>query len=440
MQTTREVALRILCQIEYDGAYPNLALDAALSETELAERDRAFVSELVYGTLRYGITEDYVIRHYSSIRLKKIAPAVLTLLRMATYQLLIMKMPGHAVCFETVELAKKVGHSGSVRFVNAMVRRIAKEGMPPLPRDQVDALSVKYSFPCWLVEKFIADFGEDTIENLLDSFQQVPPLTIRVNALKTTVCELKAHLESQGVGVTAGRYSELALRLTQTGGISRLDSYKNGHFTVQDEGAMLIASVLDPQPGERIWDVCAAPGGKTTQIAELCKNDAEILATDIHPHKIKLIQSACKRLGITCVSAKQHDGTTPCEELSVFDRVLVDAPCSGLGVLGRKTDMRQLRTAEDLSALAEIQSAILERVCVSVKEGGVLVYSTCTINPDENEGVTDKFLKQHPEFVLEDVADYLPSSVQTRGKCLTLLPHIHNCDGFFIARMKKVSI
>ena len=440
MQSTREVALRVLCQIEYEGAYPNLALNEALSTSDLEERDRAFVSELVYGTLRYVITEDYVIRHYSSIRLKKIAPKILMLLRLAAYQLLVMEMPSHAVCFETVELAKKVGHSGSIRFVNALVRRMAKEGMPALPTEPLEALSVKYSFPRWLIEKFIADFGENEAEALLASFQRVPPLTVRVNRLKTSSAELKSTLEKQGIGVVDGRYCASALRLTETGGISHMDSYNNGLFTVQDEGAMLIATVLDPHPGERIWDVCAAPGGKTTQIAELCNNDAEVLATDIHSHKIPLIQSACKRLGISCVTAKQHDATTLCEQFGTFDRVLVDAPCSGLGILGRKADIRHLRTPEDLDALCGIQKTILNHVCTAVKAGGVLVYSTCTINPDENEAVVSAFLNSHPEFELEDVADYLPATVCSKGKCLTLLPHINDCDGFFIARMKKVKV
>ena len=440
MQSTREIALRTLCQIEYEGAYPNLALDAALTESGLDERDRSFVSELVYGTLRYLITEDYVIRHYSSIRLKKIAPKILMLLRLAVYQLLLMKSPSHAVCFETVELAKRIGHSGSVRFVNAIVRRIAKDGMPSLPKEQVEALSVQYSFPRWLVEKFIADFGEDAVGPLLASFQKVPPLSVRFNRLKTTSQELKQLLQEQGIGVTDGLYSDLALCLTRTGGVSHLEAYKDGLFTVQDEAAMLVATVLDPRQGERIWDVCAAPGGKTTQIAELCNNDAEILATDVHAHKIDLIQSACKRLGITCVNAMQNDATADCKKLGTFDRVLVDAPCSGLGILKRKTDIRHIRTMEDLKALTEIQSAILNNVCSAVKDGGVLVYSTCTINPDENEGVVNSFLKSHPEFVLEDVNQTLPASVRSKEKCLTLLPHIYDCDGFFIARMKKVNV
>lgn len=439
MQSTRELALRILYQVEYEEAYPNLALSKALSETNLEERDRAFVSENVYGVLRNQIALDYVIRSYSSIRLKKIAPFILVLLRISAYQLLMMKMPPHAVCNEAVELAKKVGHSGSVRFVNALVRRIAREGMPKLPSDHFDALSVRYSFPRWMIEKFSADFGEGSLEELLKAFQRIPALTVRINPLKTTKEQLLKILASEEVKATNGLFLDEALCLTDTGGIASLQCYRDGLFTVQDEGAMLIAHVLDPKQGEKIWDVCAAPGGKTTQIAELCKNDAAILSTDIYEHKIRLIEGACSRLGISCVKAVVHDASKPLEENELFDRILVDAPCSGLGILGRKSDIRWMRSESDLDELVKVQEAILEQVCSNLVENGVLVYSTCTINPQENEGVIRSFLEKHPEFVLEDVGDYLPDKVRSTNKTLTLLPHVHGCDGFFIARMKRVS-
>ena len=439
MQSTRELALRVLYQIEYEEAYPNLALSKALSESELEERDRAFVSENVYGVLRNQIALDYVIRSYSSVRLKKIAPLILVLLRISAYQLLMMKLPHHAVCNEAVELAKKVGHSGSVRFVNALVRRIAREGMPPLPTARLDALSVQYSFPRWMIEKFSVDFGEEQLEELLKAFQRIPALTVRVNPLKTTKEYLLKALEAEGVKTSEGLFLDEAVRLAETGGVARLKSYQDGLFTVQDEGAMLIVRVLDPKCKEKIWDVCAAPGGKTTQIAELCKNDADILATDIHEHKIKLIESACNRLGISCVEAFAHDASKPLGEDKAFNRILVDAPCSGLGILGRKSDIRWMREEADLDALIKVQEEILEQASSNLALNGVLVYSTCTINPQENEGVIHSFLEKHPEFELEDVGDYLPDAIRSSNKTLTLLPHVHGCDGFFIARMRRVS-
>lgn len=439
MYNTRELALRVLHQIEYEEAYPNLALSKALSESGLEERDRAFVSEIVYGVLRNHIALDYAIRHYSSIRLKKIAPLVLELLRMSAYQLIMMKLPHYAVCHETVELAKKIGHVGSVRFVNAMVRRIAKEGMPQLPSDRYDALSVSYSFPRWMIDKFSADFGEEELESLLQSFQRIPPLTVRCNPLKTTVNSLKEMLACEGVRTTEGRYLKTALQLSDTGGIANLECYRRGLFTVQDEGAMIVAHVLAPEAGEKIWDVCAAPGGKTTQIAELCGNNADIFATDVHEHKINLVETACKRLGITCVRTAVHDACLPLETEETFDRVLVDAPCSGLGILGRKTDIRWMRNETDLEALEQVQRKILDQVCNNVKPNGVLVYSTCTINPRENEAVIASFLKEHSAFELEDVSKFLPKGIDVKGKTLTLLPHIHGCDGFFIARMRRVN-
>lgn len=440
MNTTRELALRILCQIEYEGAYPNLALSKALADSAFEERDRAFVSELVYGVLRHQTTLDYAIKNYSSVRLKKIAPRILILLRMSAFQLLVLNLPVHAVCHETVELAKKVGHAGSVRFVNAMVRRMAKDGMPPLPTEHYEALSVSYSFPLWLIHKFAADFGDDALEPLLNAFQRIPVLTVRTNRLKTTPSELSEKLSEEGVTVTPGRYHKDALQLSNTGGIARLTTYEDGLFIVQDEGAMMIVPVLDPKEGERIWDVCAAPGGKTTQIAELCGDKADVLATDAHAHKIELIEAARRRLGITCIRTAIQDATLPLENPEYFDRVLVDAPCSGLGILGRKTDIRWMKNETDLKALSEIQLSILQQVCRNVKQDGVLVYSTCTINPEENDGVIDAFLDHHPEFELEDVNPYLPEKLRSAGKTLTLLPHIHGCDGFYIARMRRVKV
>lgn len=437
MRTTRELALQILCQIEYEGAYPNLALNQSLEQSKMQERDRAFVSDLVYGVLRNHIFLDYVIRFYSTLRLKKIAPRILMLLRMSVYQLLVLKLPQHAVCHEAVSIAKKIGHAGSVRFVNAILRRVSEEGCPDLPSEQREFLSVKYSFPLWLIDKFIQDFGALDTEALLSAFQKIPRTTVRVNPLKTTPQELTDRLLKEQVNVDTAMYHKNALYLSKTGGVGQLSSYQDGWFSVQDEGAMMVVPVLDAKPGERIWDVCAAPGGKTVQIAEMCQNNAEILATDIHAHKLNLIQSACKRLGITCVTAKEWDATVLYPEKEYFDRVLVDAPCSGLGVLGRKSDIRRLRTQEDLNELVTIQNDLLDAASTALKPGGVLVYSTCTINPDENTGVVKDFLSRHPEFVCEDVSPFLPDGIQAEQKWLTLFPHIHGCDGFFICRMRK---
>ncbi len=447
MDKARETALRALMEIDTKEGYSNLVLKRSLGASELDSRDRAFITELVYGTVTRKLTLDWVISRFSKTRLPKLSKWVLQILRMGAYQLLFLdRVPPSAACNTSVELAKK--HAGaSAGFVNAILRNISRK------RDEIkideagtssmaENLSIRYSFPEYLVEAWLAGYGTEFTEGLLASLLERPPLTIRTNTLKTSRDELTAELMAEGIDSQPGIFSEEALVLKNVTDISRTQAFTQGKMTVQDEGSMLVTKILDPKPGERILDVCAAPGGKTTHIGQMMKNQGHILAWDIHPHKIDLILDNAKRLGITNIEAKSADALLPAKEaVNRFNRVLVDAPCSGTGIIRRKPDIKWQRKQDDFGNLIEIQRKILYNASRYVIPGGVLVYSTCSVDERENASVALAFLKENPEYDAEPLELYLPDPLKGKDGCrqgmLSLYPHIDHTDGFFIARFRR---
>lgn len=445
MDKARETALKALIEIETKKAYSNLVLKNLLRDDSLDTRDRAFISELVYGTVSRRLTLDWIISQFSKTKLKKISLRVLSILRLGVYQIMFLdRVPHAAACDTSVELAKKYAKESS-GFVNGILRNISRSSaeirMPENTGSAAYELSVKYSFPEFLVEDWLSTFGREFTEKILDSLLTRPDFYVRVNTLKTSTEAVVEELSKEGIGALPGRFLNEALILRNVSDISRIKAYTEGRITVQDESSMLAAKVLDPQPGETILDICAAPGGKTTHIAEYMKNEGRIAAWDIHEHKVRLIRNNAERLGVKIIEPEVRDALAPAGELAgKFHRVLADAPCSGTGIIRRKPDIKWHRETEDFGKLVELQQKILYNASRYVMPGGVLVYSTCSIDPRENSAVVNAFVKENPDFILEPInslSGIIEDKKETSEGMLNLYPHIDGTDGFFIARLKR---
>lgn len=445
LDNAREAALKILYEINEKGAYSNIALNKYFAAAELRDIDRAFVTELVYGTVKWKLTLDRVIASYSSIRMEKLSPWILNILRLGAYQLLNMsKVPQSAACNESVKLAGRYGHKASAGFVNAVLRNIARNGssqaLPSKEADLTGYLSVRYSYPKWLVEKFNGLFGAEFAESLLDAGNSTPELTVRANTLRLSAAELAVKLTEEGVTAVPGKYVSEAVAMKSSVSIAKLKAFQKGLFQVQDESSMLPSKVLAPQPGELVLDACSAPGGKATHMAQLMQNRGTVIARDIHEHKLKLIDDAAARLGIDIIKSELHDAVLPDRPHDrTFDRVLLDAPCTGLGIIRRKPDIKWARETKELDSITALQKQLIQMVSHSVKPGGVLVYSTCTILPEENEGVINTFLEQNTDFEADDITPFLPPelAVYAKGCMLQLYTNRDGIDGFFISRIKR---
>jgi len=442
----RQIALKVINDIEEKGAYANIALAQEIkkwsSEGQLSEQDRRFITELVYGTVKTIATLDWMLSHYLSRPLAKVAPAIRNILRLGMYQLFFLdKVPASAACNQSVELAKKFGHAGTVKFVNGVLRSASRNPekviYPDKKTEPAKYLALKYFHPEWLVERWLKRLGPVACEQLCITNNTVPPLSIRTNTIKITRSELLHRLANEGVNCQASKWAPEGILCYEHSGLNTLESLKAGLFQVQDESSMLVAHVLDPQPGEFIIDACGAPGGKTTHIAALMNNTGQVLSTDIYEHKLALTRENSERLGLTNIKTRALDAVT-LDSLYTLkaDRVLVDAPCSGLGVLRRKPDSRWRKSEVTLKELPKLQAAILASAAECVKPGGVLVYSTCTTEPEENQQIVESFLQTHTAFSLETAGQYLPG--QKRSEImLQLWPHTDGVDGFFIARMTR---
>ncbi len=426
MDANRKTAYHTLLDMETKKAYSNLALNHHILINK--PDDPAFVRELVYGVLENKMLLDHYLDQLIPKGVKSTRHQDLTILRMGLYQISFMDaVPEYAAVNECVALAKRYarGRSG---FVNGVLRGYIKNKdsleLPDKSEDLVEYLSVRYSYAPWIVQLWL-DAYEDAefVESLLAAGNEAPDLTLRLNWLKVMKKDLIPALEERGCEVTEGRYSANALHVKGRG-ILESDLYKNGLFSVQDEASQLVASVLAPEQGDTVIDVCAAPGGKTMAIAERMNNRGRIIAQDIYKRKIALIEREAARLGIRIVETRTWDSTrVDSSLLGKADRVLVDAPCSGLGVVRRKPEIKYKAFNQEMAMLPQKQQAILQAASKYVNAGGVLVYSTCTINPHENEEIVSSFLRSHPNFMVEETKQ--------------LLPHINGTDGFFICRMRK---
>ena len=436
----RELAMQVLQKVHVEGAYANVALAETLREMCLPERDRRFLTELVYGVTKAGETLDYMIGRYVA-DLRKAQPAIRELLRLGFYQIFLMdRVPPSAACDTAVELAKKHGRRGADSFVNGVLRAALREPeRAALPDGRnAHALALRTWHPKWLVERWMRAYGYERTEALCRCNNTSAPLSVRVNTLRTNRPALMEQFTAAGAQVRASAWVPDGIVLGTHGALDELAPLCMGLAQVQDESSMLVAHVLAPEPGMTVVDACAAPGGKTTHIAQRMENRGRILAFDIYEKKIRRIERNAQRLGISIIEAQMCDareiGTAYAGQA---DRVLVDAPCSGLGVLRRKPDARWKKSPEDVKTLPPLQRAILASAAEAVKKGGVLVYSTCTMEECENAAIVADFLRTHTDFVLEETGGFLPVQ-KTTEHMVQIMPETDGPDGFFIARMRRL--
>lgn len=441
MDKARETALKIMHAVHQEEAYANVVLAKELRQGGLSDMDRRFVTELVYGAVKAGETLDWIIKKYITRPWKKVPPIIQDVLRLGVYQLRYMdKVPASAACNESVELAKKYGHEGVAKFVNGVLRTMVREpekgAFPSGKGNATLQLALEEQHPEWLVRRWIKEFGYDEAKRLCQFNNQQAPLTVRTNTLKTSPSELLLNLTSVGVEAERSQLVDEGFTLVSHGSLDQLEALQEGYCQVQDESSMLVAHVVDPQPNDFILDVCSAPGGKTTHMAALMHNVGKIVACDIYDHKLKRVLDNATRLGVHIIQPRLGDAREVWQEYpQQADRVLVDAPCSGLGVLRRKPDSRWRKSPELLKELPKLQLAILKSAAACVKPGGTLVYSTCTIAHEENQDVVKAFLAEAKEFVLVHAGQRLP--VAREDEMVQLYPQRDGTDGFFIACLQR---
>ena len=439
----REVALKIINEVVHNNAYANIALAREINRGKLTDQDRRFITELVYGTIKAKETLDWMISFYINRPIDKIAPVILNILRLGMYQMFFLsKIPVSAACNQAVELTKKYGHLGTVKFVNAVLRNAGRSPekivYPDKQKQLVKFLALTYFHPAWLVARWVKRLGAEATEELCRINNVTPLLCLRTNTLKITRTELLVILESEGFVAEPSLWTPEGIICHSSPALSTLKSLRAGLFQIQDESSMLVAHVLGAEPGEFIIDACGAPGGKSTHIGALMHNKGRILSIDIHEHKLALTRENAQRLGISIIETPLLDARTiGTQYFGQADRVLVDAPCSGLGVLRRKADSRWRKEESMLKELPLLQKAILHSAADCVKENGILVYSTCTTEPEENQAVVESFLEERKDFVLEQTSSFLPP-LGHDGTMVQLWPHIDHVDGFFIARLQRV--
>ncbi|NWF94270.1 MAG: 16S rRNA (cytosine(967)-C(5))-methyltransferase RsmB [Syntrophaceae bacterium] len=446
-KSPRAICLEILNRIEEADRHPDTLLtDSFKRYRYLTSLDRAFLTELTYGVLRWRERLDWVIRHFSKIPFEKIEPDILNTLRLGLYQILFLsRTPASAAVNQSVELAKRTRGKGGGGFVNAVLRSAlrGKEAIhyPDLSEDPVLHLSVVESHPLWLVRRWTEEFGLKETMRICSFNNRVSRLTLRTNTLKIKRSELIEKLRERGLRPTEGAYSEEGILLDDPPPVSELPFLKAGFYVVQDEASQLVTPILDPKPGERILDACAAPGGKTTHIAQKMGNDGEIYALDLTREKLNRVERLSRNLGVGIVKTVRGDASQSLPYLKDlrFDRILADVPCSGFGTLRKNPDLKWRRAEEDIRRLSRFQASILENLAGYLKSEGVLVYSTCTVFREENEDVVERFLKDHPEFHLDPVNRLLPAKCDpmVHHGYFKTFPPSDEMDGFFVARLTK---
>ncbi len=439
----REAALELLETIDKNQAYSNLLLNKTIEKNEIDSIDVGLLTELTYGTIQRKMTLDYYLEP-SLTSGKKIESWVRNLLRVTLYQMVYLdRIPDRAAIYEAVEIAKKRGHKGISGMVNGVLRNIQRKGLRDLAEiiDPIERLSVATSHPLWLINRWVNQLGFDRTKAMCELNLTAPLQTSRVNLTKISREECVARLENEGYQVQSSTILPEAIKCLK-GNLASSKAFKEGLFTIQDESSMLVAHALDINPNDVILDACAAPGGKSTHIAERLNDTGSVISLDLHEHKVKLINSSAKRLGLNNIQTKALDSKKVQEhyDQESFDKILVDAPCSGLGVIRRKPDMKYTKKAEDSTRLQEIQIELLNSVAPLLKKGGILVYSTCTIEKEENSVVINSFLDSHQEFSGDPtMKERMPEAIQPliSDYSLQIVPQDFGSDGFFIASLRK---
>ena len=428
---TREIALKTLYKIDKEEAYSNIELNEQIKQNRknLTEKDIGLISEIVYGVTTWRLTLDEIIKKYSKIKIKKISPWILNILRMGIYQIIFLdKIPKSAAVNESVNLAKRYGHSSSSNFVNAILRKIEKNDYEEFFKieDDIERISKTTSMPKWIVEELMKNNEIKKVEEICKNSNIKSKIIIRVNSLKINKQELIKKLKEKGIECNEPQEKvDDFLILEKIKNIENIDEFKKGYFTIQDISAGQTARILNPQPGELVLDACSAPGGKTTYMAELMKNEGKIEAWDIHEHRTKLVEKNAQRLGIDIIETKVKDASLYDESLKEkFNKILLDVPCLGIGVIKRKPDIKWKRKPEDVKNITEIQKKILDNCSKYLKKNGVMVYSTCSILEKENQDIVDKFLKENNDYYIRP------------EKTRNILPNEEK-DGFFICKIYR---
>ncbi len=447
-ENPRELALHVLRRVLEDGAYLNLETNAALAKSRLSRLDRALAAELCYGPLRMQAALDCLLGQLLRQPLEKLPLWILLILRQAVYQMEYMdRIPARAAVNEAVKLARKYGHAGTVKLTNGVLRNFIRQreslSFPDAEKEPVAHIAASCSFPEWMVEKWLQEWGMEETLRFCRAQNERRPLSVRVNTLRCTRQTLIERLAAEGVEARPCRLAPEGLLLSRGTSLAELSTFQEGLFQPQDESSMLAARALMPKPGEHILDLCAAPGGKTTHLAQLMENRGQIHAFDLHEHKISLIRENCARLGIDIVEAQAGDARQLAKKFPAqADGILLDAPCSGLGVLGRRPDLRWRLQPETVRELAALGQELLAAAADALRPGGRLLFSTCTVTAEENEEAVRRFLAARPDFHREKLPfAELPLSVAERAAAKhgswQLLPQEQGTDGFFMALLRK---
>lgn len=441
MTSAREVAVNTVMQVFENKAYSNIALNRNLNESNLIDKDKGLATELVYGTIKYKYSIDKILKTFLDKKFDKTDKYVLNLLRVCIYQLRYLdKIPEFAAVNEGVNLAKKHVSVGASKLVNGVLRNYLRD------RDKKyydednfsEKLAFIYSYPQWMVKLFVSQYGEEIGEKILEGLNKRPSVTLRVNSTKTDYEQVADELIKNGYNVEEGVICPEAIRIVKGSSVEDNPLFREGILTVQDESAMLVAPAMDLEEGMTILDLCSAPGGKTTHIAELMNNTGKVYGFDIYEHKLQLIKNNCDRLGLNTIELGILDATERSEKLKESgDRVLIDVPCSGLGIIRKKPEIKYTKREKELKEIVAIQRKIMDNAAGYVKKGGILLYSTCTINKDENENNIQWFLKKFQGFQVEPLNfGKVENVIYDEKGCATVLPNEY-MDGFFIAKLKR---
>jgi len=455
--SARDVALNVLTDVEVEGSYSNLKLNQALIQADLERSDAGLATELVYGTVAHLNTIDYFLDQLVAKGTQKLQPWVRNLLRMSFYQIYYLdRIPSHAAVNEAVNIAKRRGHQGVSGMVNGVLRNVLRqldelsipEGLPTAQR-----ISLQYSHPQWMVKRWIKQYGAETTEQICMSNNEPPAVSVRVNTFRISRDEMMRTMNEAGYYAQPSAVAPDGILVGGSGNMALTDWYREGLISIQDESSMLVAEALQPQPGMKVLDCCAAPGGKTAHMAEKMNDQGQIIANDIHDHKRKLIDDQAQRLHLNMIETAIGDALTLTDRYPAasFDRILLDAPCSGLGVIRRKPDLKWNKSPQDIQEISELQQQLIRQVSTLLKPGGILVYSTCTIEYSENEYVVRSFLEENPSFEAADtpLAPLQEAATKQGGSSgkksnessigLQILPQDYHSDGFYIAALRRMS-
>lgn len=441
----RNAALDVLTRVGDGGGYSHLLINQAIEQRGLSDRDTSLLTEIVYGTIQRKHTLDFYLSPFIQKK-SKMKPWVLWLLYMSVYQMVYLeRVPDHAVIHEAVEISKKRGHKGIVSTVNGILRNVQRKGLPTLEsiEDPLERLAVETSHPLWLVKRWVGMYGLDETKRMCHQNLQRPSMSVRVNRVKKAREEVIHQLQADGFDCEPSVLSPQGIIIFK-GNILNHSLFHEGFVTVQDESSMLVGEMMDVTKDMKVLDACSAPGGKATHIAEIMGGEGKVFAYDLHEKKVKLVERKAAQLGLENIHTAQSDGRQlpSVHEKESFDRILLDAPCSGLGVVRGKPDIKYSKSKDDILALSSIQEELLEAMSGLLKKGGKLIYSTCTVDQEENENQIERFLSQHPEYSIdqsffEDLPDDVKDLPGLTKWGLQLFPQDFDSDGFFITRLEK---